>query len=361
EPATPSPEPPSPRSRAPVAGVAADAEAPPSASRTPVQQARAQRLTPGYRSSPTVAGGRPPPLAAVQRAPVGERRDASEPARAPERSRASGVAGNPPPVAGGGRGPGSTPERRPTAGGYQLMRGAATSPPVAPPARAPVRRGPPTTRGTSLGPVAAAPALPIQRQPAAGRAGYRISAGPSLAPGAGRRAPTPLAPLLAVLPVQAKVEIGATNDPLEHEADRVADTVVSSPPTATGASAHQSHATSIAAPADRADGGGPAATCACGSCLACASKAGAGGGASIQRKPAPGASGAEVGGAAAAHGGVEMGEPLAADVRERVEPVLGADLGGVRVHSGAGASAAAGSIGARAFTHGNDIWLGAGE
>ena len=241
------------------------------------------------------------------------------------------------------------------------MRGAATSPPVAPPARAPVRRGPPTTRGASLGPVAAAPALPIQRQPAAGRAGYRVSAGPSLAPGAGRRAPTPLAPLLAVLPVQAKVEIGATNDPLEHEADRVADTVVSSPPTATGASAHQSHATSIAAPADRADGGGPAATCACGSCLACASKAGAGGGASIQRKPAPGASGAEVGGAAAAHGGVEMGEPLAADVRERVEPVLGADLGGVRVHSGAGASAAAGSIGARAFTHGNDIWLGAGE
>src|SRR6185437_1532266 len=275
EPATPSPEPPSPRSRAPVAGVAADAEAPPSASRTPVQQARAQRLTPGYRSSPTVAGGRPPPLAAVQRAPVGERGDASEPARAPERSRASGAAGNPQPVAGGGRGPGYAPERPSPAVGYQLMRGAATSPPVALPARAPVRRGPPTTRGASLGPVA-------------------------------------------------------------------------------GASAHQRHATPIAAPADRADGGGPAATCACGSCLACASKAGAGGGASIQRQPAPGASGAEVGGAAAAHGGVEMGEPLAADVRERVEPVLGADLGGVRVHSGAGASAAAGSIGARAFTHGND-------
>src|SRR6185312_17382663 len=218
-------------------------------------QARAQRLTPGYRSSPTVAGGRPPPLAAVQRAPVGERGDASEPARAPERSRASGAAGNPQPVAGGGRGPGSAPERPSPAGGYQLMRGAATSPPVALPARAPVRRGPPTTRGASLGPVAAAPALPIQRQPAAGRAGYRVSAGPSLAPGAGRRA---LAPLLAVLPVQAKVEIGATNDPLEHEADRVADTVVSSPPTATGASAHQRHATPIAAPADRADGGGPA-------------------------------------------------------------------------------------------------------
>ncbi|HWK88697.1 MAG TPA: DUF4157 domain-containing protein, partial [Longimicrobium sp.] len=55
------------------------------------------------------------------------------------------------------------------------------------------------------------------------------------------------------------------------------------------------------------------------------------------------------------------GEPLAEGVRARVEPVLGADLGGVRVHTGPAVARVARSLGARAFTHGSDVWLGAGE
>ena len=55
------------------------------------------------------------------------------------------------------------------------------------------------------------------------------------------------------------------------------------------------------------------------------------------------------------------GAPVPHTVRDRVEPVLGADLGGVRVHRDAGAREAAASIGARAFTHRHRIFLGPGE
>jgi hypothetical protein len=44
-----------------------------------------------------------------------------------------------------------------------------------------------------------------------------------------------------------------------------------------------------------------------------------------------------------------------------VEPVLGADLSHVRVHQGEADRATAGLLGARAFTHGSDIWMGPRE
>ena len=55
------------------------------------------------------------------------------------------------------------------------------------------------------------------------------------------------------------------------------------------------------------------------------------------------------------------GSPLSQSVRERTEPVLNADLSGVRVHSDARAQSAAADINAKAFTHGNNIFLGAGQ
>lgn len=57
----------------------------------------------------------------------------------------------------------------------------------------------------------------------------------------------------------------------------------------------------------------------------------------------------------------DAGEPLAPGTRDRLERGLGTDLGDVRVHRGAAAQDAAGDLGARAFTHGSDIWLGRGE
>ena len=55
------------------------------------------------------------------------------------------------------------------------------------------------------------------------------------------------------------------------------------------------------------------------------------------------------------------GQPLAQPIRNRVEPLLGADLGHVRVHSDAAAHDAAARLHARAFTYQNHIWLGRGQ
>lgn len=55
------------------------------------------------------------------------------------------------------------------------------------------------------------------------------------------------------------------------------------------------------------------------------------------------------------------GAPMDPAVQAKVEPHLGADLGGVRVHQGPEVSAAAAELHARAFTVGADIFLGEGE
>jgi len=113
--------------------------------------------------------------------------------------------------------------------------------------------------------------------------------------------------------IQAKVAIGAADDPLEHEADRVAQSVTST-------SADDAAST-------------------------------------IRRQPAS----AAVPHPAPSIAGSEGGMPLASHVRERIEPALGADLGGVRVHAGPSAHRAADALNARAFTHQNHIWLGASQ
>ncbi|MDS0301126.1 DUF4157 domain-containing protein [Halogeometricum sp. S1BR25-6] len=55
------------------------------------------------------------------------------------------------------------------------------------------------------------------------------------------------------------------------------------------------------------------------------------------------------------------GAPVPESVRRRVEPRLGADLSGVRVHTDTTAATAVRSLHARAFTHRNHIFLGRGE
>ncbi|MCP4234521.1 MAG: DUF4157 domain-containing protein [Aestuariibacter sp.] len=55
------------------------------------------------------------------------------------------------------------------------------------------------------------------------------------------------------------------------------------------------------------------------------------------------------------------GSPMNESVRSRVEPVLGADLSNVRVHSGEAAQQASRSLNAQAFTHRNNIFLGNGQ
>lgn len=55
------------------------------------------------------------------------------------------------------------------------------------------------------------------------------------------------------------------------------------------------------------------------------------------------------------------GAPMAAPVQRQMEGGLGRSLSGVRIHSGAGAARAAKSVGARAFTVGNDVFFGTGQ
>lgn len=55
------------------------------------------------------------------------------------------------------------------------------------------------------------------------------------------------------------------------------------------------------------------------------------------------------------------GDPLHPATRAPLESRMGADLGDVRVHQDPSAQQAASALNARAFTHGNDIWLGPGE
>ena len=54
----------------------------------------------------------------------------------------------------------------------------------------------------------------------------------------------------------------------------------------------------------------------------------------------------------------DSGSLLSDEIRSRVEPLLGADLSSVRVHTSPAANATAAQLNAKAFTHRNHIWLG---
>src|SRR5689334_23005507 len=64
---------------------------------------------------------------------------------------------------------------------------------------------------------------------------------------------------------------------------------------------------------------------------------------------------------AVAQAGGSSGTPLPDELRTRFEGSLGADLSGVRVHTGPDSQAAADAVGARAYAVGNDIHFGAGQ
>lgn len=146
--------------------------------------------------------------------------------------------------------------------------------------------------------------------------------------------------------VQAKLVVNQPGDAFEREADRVADL-------------SRSGATSGPAPVGTAGGSPPGIQRKCAACEAggtrcprCEDEDRV-----VQRKAA---------GGGGDHGPVNLnppdaGHPLHDSVRSRVEPLLGADLSQVRVHSSPAANATAAQLDAKAFTHGNHIWLGANQ
>lgn len=113
--------------------------------------------------------------------------------------------------------------------------------------------------------------------------------------------------------VQTKLEVGPADDQYEREADEIASQVVGH---------HDPH-----------DGGGTAHA---------------------------GGEGFAASGELAQFVGRGGGAPLAPAVRRQLEPSFGLGFADVRVHDDAATAQMAESIGARAFTHGNDVYFGKG-
>lgn len=149
-------------------------------------------------------------------------------------------------------------------------------------------------------------------------------------------------------PLQAKLVVGAVDDPLEREADRMAETVMRIPDTV-----------ALAPPAEKG-AATPAVLrrCACGgTCADCKkrdpeqvqTKRGGGG---AERTPVP----------ASVHGVLRSGgQPLDRATRAFMEPRFGRDFSRVRVHSNAAAQQSARDVNAHAYTLGQNIVFAAGR
>jgi len=142
------------------------------------------------------------------------------------------------------------------------------------------------------------------------------------------------------LVVQAKLEIGSVSDPLELEADRIADRVV-----------NQAESPAVTTTASRARVQRM--------CNSCAEED------EVQMKPSSADGGQRVSSPMLTRGINDGrrhgGTPLLERTRDFMEPRFGRDFSNVRIHADLAAQRLAQSIRARAFTVGNDIFFGAGR
>ena len=130
------------------------------------------------------------------------------------------------------------------------------------------------------------------------------------------------APEKAKSQLQKRLSIGASNDPLEHEADRVADQVLALPPTHGDVSHAPQRIQRFSSTS------------------------------SEQSDEAPDSVNRVIG---------SSGRPLDAPLRHDMESRFGHDFSGVRVHSGGAAEQSARDVGASAYTVGSNIVFGAGQ
>jgi len=153
-------------------------------------------------------------------------------------------------------------------------------------------------------------------------------------------APVDMAASASASPIQMKTRIGPVDDPVEREADRIADAITDGRPIG-------------------AISGGQLDTIRR-KCAACAAEEEQ----ALRRKevgsgagPAPGSLPATRAATAISSGGV----PLPASERAYFEPRFGRDLSDVRIHADEAAASASSGINARAFTLGRDIGFARGE
>jgi hypothetical protein len=222
---------------------------------------------------------------------------------------------------------------------------------------------------------AAAPSAKDAAQPAA------PSATPS-APAGARPAEALRSTSLGARAVQAKAQVGAASDPLEHEADRTAQRVMraldpavksaappvspAATPAPTAPAAGQAPAAPVAAQPPAAPAVSPAPTSAPVQRQTAAAHA-----APAQPPPAEVPRAAPV----AEHhpepvadrtqslldASTGLGMELPAETRVAMETAFGRDFSAVRVHDDEAAHEAAASLGALAFTRGSDIYFAAGQ
>ena len=182
-----------------------------------------------------------------------------------------------------------------------------------------------------------------------------------------------MARALATTAVQARLAVSHVDDPQEREAERFAARVVGG-----GAISRRAAVGGFGSPAASTAEGTPGAARRANVAPARSAHPVAAATRPVAREDRPGGSESAGGGGGPglepASAGPEMtaslesfitgisgGEPLAEALRERIEPVLGADLSNVRVHTDDASAAAAAQIHARAFTYGKDIFVGPGE
>ena len=187
---------------------------------------------------------------------------------------------------------------------------------------------------------------PSERTPlgvSASRAPSSFAAVPMFAPGEDARAGSSAFSRIAL---QRKLAVGAVDDPLEREADRVADKLMRTPHPAAAV-------TASGAPVLRRK-------CSCqGSgehCAACSAKQEE----VLQRKATNAAMPTEV--PPIIHEVLRSpGQPLDPAMRAFFEPRLGYDLSRVRVHSSSAAQQSARDVNAQAYTVGHNMVFGAGK
>jgi hypothetical protein len=158
-------------------------------------------------------------------------------------------------------------------------------------------------------------------------------------------------------PIQAKLEVGAVDDPLEREADRVAEQVMRMPEP--GADVRPAVSSAIS---------GVQLKCSCGgSCDKCeGAKDQEQGRGSVQMKPlTTGASGHALTGfiaPPATHNVLAApGQPLDVATQSFMEARFGVDFAHVRIHTGSDAAESAKAMGARAYTVGRHVVFADGE
>jgi len=153
--------------------------------------------------------------------------------------------------------------------------------------------------------------------------------------------------------VQTKLTVGTPNDEYEQEADNVADKVMRMPADAANEKIEDPptiQSKPIHVPAVQR------------LCAECEEELGQGGKPTVQKKASGFSTATPV--SASVNSTINSpgaGSPLNDSVRSRIEPVLGADLSSVRVHSGAQAQDASRSLNAKSFTNQNNIFLGRGQ